>query len=79
MHFFQKIPDTTVAVSPVEYPIGPQALLGDRAVRPLMADDFNAVRENADLNGLPYIVALVVHRVTEALLFTQSPNLIQEF
>lgn len=27
IHFFQEIPDTAVAVSTVEYPIGPQTLL----------------------------------------------------
>ncbi len=27
VHFLQKIPDAAIAVSPVEYPIGPQALL----------------------------------------------------
>lgn len=44
-----------------------------------MADDLNAVREDADFNGLPHIVPLVIYRIAEALLFTPSPNLIQAF
>ena len=58
VHFFQEIPDTAVAVSPVEDPVGPQALLGNGPVCSRMADDLNAVREDTDLDGLPYIVPL---------------------
>ena len=68
VQLLQELTDPAVAVAAAGYPVGFQSLNADGTISTRMAKNLDSVRQNTNLDRLPNIVALVIHRVGQCFL-----------
>ena len=67
IQLLEKLADPAVPVAAGYPPAGAEVINVDGSVRAGVAGDRDAIRKNADLDGLPDLIAAVVNRVDEGL------------